>query len=61
MHWLQMFLLGWLSLGIATVAFLFWLCQRTASNLGDPAKSASLPPQRVELGANNLSSELRSA
>jgi hypothetical protein len=61
MHWLQMFLLGWLSLGIFTVVFLFWLCQRTASIAHDPSKSASLPPQRAELATNNLSSELRSA
>jgi hypothetical protein len=61
MHWLQMFLMGWLSVGIAIVGFLFWLCQRTASNLNDPVKLASLPPQRAELGASNLSGELRSA
>jgi hypothetical protein len=61
MHWLQMFLLGWLSVGIITVVFLFWLSQRTASTVNDPVKPVSLSPQRAELGANNLSTELRSA
>jgi hypothetical protein len=61
MHWLQMLLLGWLSLGTATVAFLFWLCKRTAATLNHAARPASFPPQRAEVGANKLSTELRSA
>jgi hypothetical protein len=61
MHWLQMFLLGWLTLGIATVVFLFWLCKRTASTVNYPAKPAAFPPQQAELGASKLSTELRSA
>ena len=61
MHWLQLFLLGWVSLGIATIIFLFWLCQRTASNVNDATKAPSLIPQRAELSAQKLSQELRSA
>lgn len=61
MHWVWMFLLGWLSLGIVTVGFFFWLCKRTAATVNDPVKVGSLPPQRTEFGGNNLSSELRSA
>jgi hypothetical protein len=61
MHWLQMFLLGWISLGIATVIFLFWLCQRTATNVKDPVKSPLIAAQRAEISAQNLSQELRSA
>jgi hypothetical protein len=61
MHWLYMFLLVWLSLGIVITAFLFWLCQRTAATINRPAKSASPSPQLAELGASNLSRELRSA
>jgi hypothetical protein len=61
MHWLQMFLLGWLSFGLTTVLFMFWLCKRTAAALIDPLKTAPLPPQRTEFGAKKLSGELRSA
>jgi len=61
MHWLQMFLLGWLSFGLTTVLFMFWLCKRTAAALIDPLKTAPLSPQRTEFSAKKLSSELRSA
>ncbi len=61
MHWVWMFLFIWLSLGVATVAFLFWLCKRTAANVNGPVKLGSFPPQRAEFAGNNLSSELRSA
>jgi hypothetical protein len=61
MHWLQMFLVAWLSVGTATVVFLFWLWRRTAVAVKDPVKLGPLPPQRAEFGANNLSNELRSA
>jgi hypothetical protein len=61
MHWLQLFILGWLSFGLITVVFMFWLCQRTAANIKDPIKPAALSPQRAEFGASKLSSELRSA
>jgi hypothetical protein len=61
MHWLQVFILGWLSFGLTTIIFMFWLCKRTAAAIEDPIKTASLPPQRAEFGASKLSSELRSA
>jgi hypothetical protein len=61
MHWLGMFLLAWLSLGTATLAFLFWLWRRTAAAVQNPVKLGSLTPQRAEFGTNNLSSEFRSA
>jgi hypothetical protein len=63
MHWLQVFLLGWLSFGLATVVFMFWLCKRTAAahKDKDTVKAGSLSPQRAEFGASELSSELRSA
>jgi hypothetical protein len=61
MHWLLAFVLGWLSFGLTTVFFLFWLCKRTASAVKDPANAVSLPPQRAEFAAAKLSSELRSA
>jgi hypothetical protein len=31
MFLLRLFLLGWLSVGVVTVALLFWLCRRTAT------------------------------
>jgi hypothetical protein len=58
MHWLQVFVLGWLSFGLLTVVFMFWLCKRTAA-LKDMARPLS--PQRAEFGGSELSSELRSA
>jgi hypothetical protein len=61
MHWLQVFLLGWLSFGLTTVVFLFWLCKRTAAGIEDRVTSGSLSPQRAEIGASKLSTELRSA
>ena len=61
MHWVWMFLFGWLSLGFATVAFLFWLCKRTAATLNGPVKVGSLSPQRAEFAGSKLTSELRSA
>jgi hypothetical protein len=60
MHLLQMFLVAWLSLGTATLAFLFWLWRRTAAAVQDPVNPGSLPPQRAEFAGNNLS-KLRSA
>jgi hypothetical protein len=61
MHWLQMFLLGWVSFGLTTVLFMFWLCKRTAASLNEPVKTASIAPHRAEFSAKKLSSELRSA
>jgi hypothetical protein len=61
MHWVRMFLLVWFSLGMITVAFLFWLCKRTAATVNDPVKIGALPPQRAEFAGSKLSSELRSA
>jgi hypothetical protein len=62
MHLLQVFLLGWFSVGLATVVFMFWLCKRTAASIKDPATASSLAPPRAEMGASNkLSGELRSA
>jgi hypothetical protein len=61
MHWLQIFLLGWLSFGLTTVIFMFWLCKRTAASLADPVRTTAISPQRTEFSANKLSSELRSA
>jgi hypothetical protein len=61
MHWLQMFLLGWLSLGLLTVVFMFWLCKRTAADIKDPIQTTSFSAQRAELSTSKLSGELRSA
>jgi hypothetical protein len=61
MHWLQVFIVGWLSLGITTVVFMFWLCKRTAAGIEDPIQTSSLSAQRAEMGASKLSGELRSA
>lgn len=61
MHWLQMFLLGWLSFGLTTVLLMFWLCKRTAAGLNDPVKTIPISPQRAEFSTKKLSSELRSA
>jgi hypothetical protein len=66
MHWLQVFLLGWLSFGIGTVVFMFWLCKRTAATVGDNAgkeavKLGSFSPRRAEFATSNLSGEVRSA
>jgi hypothetical protein len=47
MHWLRLFLFGWLSFGIPTVVFLFWLCKRTAVAAGAVASSR----EKVKLGA----------
>jgi hypothetical protein len=61
MHWLQLFIVGWLSLGLTTVVFMFWLCKRTAAGIKDPIQTGSFSAQRAEMGASKLSSELRSA
>jgi hypothetical protein len=61
MHWLQVFIMGWLFFGLTTVFFLFWLCKRTAAAVKDPVKAGSLSPPRAEFDANKLSSELHSA
>ena len=61
MHWLQIFLLGWVSFGLTTVLFMFWLCKRTAAALNESVKTATISSQRPEFGANKLSSEFRSA
>jgi len=63
MHWVQIFLLVWLSFGLATVLFMFWLCRRTAASLNDSVKttSISISPHRAEFSAKKLSGELRSA
>ncbi len=65
MHWLQMFLLGWLFFGITTVVLLFWLCRRTAAAVtaagNDARKLGAFPPRRAEFATSNLSGETRSA
>lgn len=61
MHWLQMFLLAWLSVGMVTLIFLFWVLRRSAAAVKDPIKFSAVPPQRTEFVTNNLSNELRSA
>ncbi len=61
MHWLQLFILGWISFGLTTVILMFWLCKRTAAVQRDTAKAALLSPERAEFAASELSSELRSA
>ncbi len=61
MHWIQVFILGWLFFGLTTVSFLFWLCKRTAASVQDAIKPSSLPAQRAEFGGAELSSDLRSA
>jgi hypothetical protein len=61
MHWLQMFFLAWLSVGTATLIFLFWLWRRTAAAVKDPIKLSAVPPQRPDFATNKLSNELRSA
>jgi hypothetical protein len=61
MHWLQICLLGWLSFGLTTVLFMFWLCKRTAATLNESVKTASVSPHLAEFGAKKLSGELRSA
>ena len=58
MHWLQMIVLGWLSFGLTTVFFMFWLCKRTAATVKG---TGSLSSQRAEITTGKLSSELRSA
>jgi hypothetical protein len=61
MHWLRLFILGWLFFGLTTIAFLFWLCKRSAVAIKDQVPFSSLPPRRAEFGPSKLSSELRSA
>jgi hypothetical protein len=61
MHWIQMFLLGWLSFGLTTVVFMSWLCKRTAAGVKDPIQASSFSTQRTEMDAHKLSGELRSA
>jgi hypothetical protein len=61
MHWLQIFLLGWLSFGLTTVLFMFWLCKRTAAAINKSVKTVPIASHRAEFTAKNLSSELRSA
>jgi hypothetical protein len=61
MHWFQVLILGWLSFGLTTVIFMFWLCKRTAARIEDRVTSGSLSSQRAEIGASKLSTELRSA
>jgi hypothetical protein len=61
MHWLQIFLLGWLSFGLTTVLLMFWLCKRTAAAINESVKTTSIASHRAEFTAKKLSSELRSA
>ena len=61
MHWLQIFLLGWLSFGLTAVLFMFWLCKRTAATLNESVKTTSVSPHLAEFGAKKLTGELRSA
>jgi hypothetical protein len=61
MHWLHLFILGWFFFGLATVAFLFWLCKRSAAAIKDQVPFSSIASQRAEFGPSKLSGELRSA
>ena len=45
MYLIRPFLMGWLSLGIVTVFFLFWLCRRTTATIKG-GKLSALPAQR---------------
>jgi len=52
MHWLRLLLFAWLLFGIPTVAFLFWLCKRTAIAAGtvpsrEKVKIGALSPDRA--------------
>ena len=52
MHWVRVFLFSWLLFGIPTVAFLFWLCRRTAVAAGagprrEKVKIGALSPDRA--------------
>jgi hypothetical protein len=51
MHLLRLLLMAWLSLGLVSVLFLFWLCKRTAAMIGDPGKF--FPSRRAEIQADN--------
>jgi hypothetical protein len=58
MYLLQLFLLGWFTVRIVTVVFLYWLCSRTAATDKEGTFS-SLPPQRY--ARDNPSQEVRAA
>jgi hypothetical protein len=51
MHLLRLLLMAWLALGIGSLFYLFWLCERTAAKVKDLNESFS--PQRAEIEMNN--------
>jgi hypothetical protein len=50
MYLIRLFLMGWLSLGIVTVFFLYWLCRRTAATI-KRGKLSAFYAQRSGLGS----------
>lgn len=58
MYLLRLFLLGWFTIGMVTVVFLYWLCSRAAATDKEGTLS-SLPPQRS--ARDNPSQEVRTA
>jgi hypothetical protein len=58
MSLLRLFLMGWLSVGIVVLAFLFWLCKHT------PIKEVDsfpiLKPSRARLAPRNCAMAFRS-
>jgi len=57
MHLLRLFLTAWLTLGIVSVFFLFWLCKRSVVTDQEPGRLVSFGPQSTD----NSSGEVRAA
>jgi hypothetical protein len=48
MHFLRLFLMAWLPLGIVSVFFLFVLCKRTAATVKEPGRVNPFSPQSTD-------------
>jgi hypothetical protein len=46
MHVLGLFLAAWIALSLATVFFLYWLCNRTATEVKEPGSASRRPEKK---------------
>ena len=53
--------MAWLSVGMLTVFFLFWLCKRTAATVSKEPGELIFSLQRDDLGADDPSRQIRVA
>ena len=49
MHLLRLILMAWFVLGIGSLFYLFWLCERTAAKVKDLNESFSPQQTRIDM------------